>query len=521
MVDKKTNIDDIFLSESSGSDHLSENNLSSHILHTLKEFEWKPNVPRNELNLYTGLYNKISKRIARIPTVYEILKLSIDMSEKCDLIERLIVLYNTQPETMEFMHLRRSILRTIDSHKHYNITEVERKRYKLIEASLNSADLIEKPLQYRIFDFDIDLPSKSYIYSRYKHFLELDSSSGHYSKLKNWIDNVLLLPTKIKPLTISINDTAFKINKYLWNVRAMLDKEVYGMHEVKEKIICMLNVMINNPDLSGFSFALCGPPGIAKTTIINVLAKAIELPFFQINLAGANKSSFLVGHNYTYEGSTPGVIVQALQSMKYKNGIIYFDEIDKISETDQGAELSQILLHTIDPSQNYKFHDRYLSESVNVDLSKVIFLYSLNDRNRLCKTLCDRIPIIELPGYTKKEKIDICRKHIIPNILKKLGLSKSDVIFSDEAIRYIVEKSEKKSTTENKGMRQIKYSIENILMKINMLKTIYVKGASNAYKLKVSFNISNFCIPFMLTQQNIDILDSSSSKTDEYMHMYI
>jgi ATP-dependent Lon protease len=138
---------------------------------------------------------------------------------------------------------------------------------------------------------DTSNANKAFLYQKWKYFSTLDASNSEYNKLKQWIDYAMAVPTKMIPMQIAQTDTSYKINKYLWVVKNMLDREIFGLNAVKEKILFLLNNRITNNKSKGMSFALCGPPGTAKTSIIKCLSKAISLPFFQINIGGAKDSS--------------------------------------------------------------------------------------------------------------------------------------------------------------------------------------------------------------------------------------
>lgn len=498
-----------------------EEDLSTQILNYLCDFDWKGKLSESDVKNLEPIYNKICNEIATLPQISEILQLSMPYEEKCDIIEKILILYNAEPNTFEFLNLKRHLNKAIEKYRNFCISDTDYEKYKSIEESLITTEQKYKPLKYKIFDADLSLSNKSYLYQRYKYFSTLENTNSEYSKLHEWMEIAINIPNKMKPMHISANDTSYKINKYLWNVKELLDQEIYGLDMVKEQILFLLNNRITNNNAKGLSFALCGPPGTAKTSIIHTLSKAIELPFSQINLGGAKDVSYLCGHSYTYEGAVPGVIAQSLISLKYKNGIIYFDEFDKISNTPQGTEISRMLLHITDFTQNDKFHDRYVSNGIDIDLSNIWFIYSLNDKNLLDKTLSDRIPIITIDGYNKKEKFQITKTYIIPKALVNIGLMKKHIIFTDESIKYIIEIADRDSAKKT-GVRQIKHLIDAILMKVNMLKTVSSRRGKK-YKLKLSFSIPNFKLPMTITKELIDSLNINTNIEDNlsYKNMYI
>ncbi len=229
-----------------------------------------------------------------------------------------------------------------------------------------------------------------------------------------------------------------------------------------------------------------------NTQLAKVMAEAINQPFAQINMGGSTDPHHFLGHSYTYEGAEPGVIVKALKEMKCKSGIIYLDEFDKLGEERSGAnKVAQAFLHISDPVQQSDFQDQYMPE-IKIDLTNIIFIYSFNSRHAIDPILLNRIPIIEVPGYTEKDKLHIARHYAIPEILKEVGLGAGDVIFDDFALRRIITDTQ---TMDHDGLRTAKRVIRRIIFKINTLRAIgHQEGP-----LRLSYHIDNFKLPFTVT----------------------
>ena len=313
-----------------------------------------------------------------------------------------------------------------------------------------------------------------------------------------------------------------KINAFLLNIKTKLDIDIYGLSNVKEQILIQINNMIINSNESNFNLALIGPQGVGKTALANSLAKAINLAFTQINLGGATDSSFLLGHSYTYEGSRPGIIVDSLIKMKSNNGIIFFDEIDKISKTKNGDEISKALLHIIDNTQNFQFKDKYLG-NFNIDLSKIWFIFSLNYENELDKTLKDRMNTIIISGYTKKEKFTIVKNYLLPKYLKEIKYKKNDITFDNDALNYIITETDKlydcmtRDKTGLSGVRKLENIIQQILYKLS-----FIKNSNNFELFNGSFKLrSNFTIPYIITKDTLTDLKVITEKKDIYNSMYL
>ena len=195
----------------------------------------------------------------------------------------------------------------------------------------------------------------------------------------------------------------------------------------KMQIVQLLGQWITNPNAVGCAIAIKGPPGTGKTTLVKEgISKLLNREFAFIALGGATDSSFLEGHSYTYEGSTWGKVVDILLQKQSCNPVIYFDELDKISDTPKGEEIVGILTHLTDSSQNDKFHDKYFSE-IDFDLSKCLFIFSYNDESKINPILIDRMYRIQTNGYTCKEKIHIVKDYLLPKI-------KNDVKLEEEII---------------------------------------------------------------------------------------
>ena len=201
---------------------------------------------------------------------------------------------------------------------------------------------------------------------------------------------------------------------FICNTKKTLDKAIYGHKEPKLHILQVIGQWITNPKSHGNVLALQGPMGNGKTTLVKEgIAKAIGRPFAFIALGGTSDSSFFDGHSYTYEGSHWGRIIDILMSSKCMNPIIYFDELDKVSQTYKGQEVIHFLTHLTDQSQNSLFQDNYFP-GINIDLSKCLFIFSFNDETKVDRILKDRMYVINTKGFNTKDKIKICKDHLLP-----------------------------------------------------------------------------------------------------------
>jgi ATP-dependent Lon protease len=220
---------------------------------------------------------------------------------------------------------------------------------------------------------------------------------------------------------------------------------------------------IANPGAVGTAIAIHGPMGSGKTSLVKEgISKILGREFAFIALGGATDSSFLEGHGYTYEGSMWGKIVQILIECKCMNPVIYFDELDKISE--KGNEITGILTHLIDTTQNAQFHDKYFSE-IDFDLSKCLFVFSYNEESLVNPILRDRMTIIEVPGYERDEKVIIARDYLVPELEKEYKLH---VEWTDALLEQVLEK-----TDAEEGVRNLKRSLDTLYSRLNLRRILH------------------------------------------------
>ena len=359
-------------------------------------------------------------------------------------------------------------------------------------------------LKDKLLLMNVDIGTKSFIMDKYSSVMKMSSSD--HSKGMNWLNTVTKIPFgKYKDFNISINDSSEKIKEFFKNTKEKLDKSIHGLEDVKQEILEFIARKITNPDSKGHILALYGAAGVGKTKILKSLAEALDLPFNQINFGGLNDAAILTGHSETYIGSKPGKIVEILSNSNYMNPIIYFDEIDKISES-KATEIFGVLTHLLDEEQNEKFQDNYLS-NINIDLSKALFVLAFNDISKIDKIVSDRLKVIYINPPNLNDKLLICQDKMIPEILNSINLKKDvNVIIDKEVIEYIINKK----TTQESGVRQLRKNIEKLVHRLNY--DILIENDVLKKECDNTFNI---------TRDYVDKVLKQESQDNDYMDMYI
>lgn len=255
---------------------------------------------------------------------------------------------------------------------------------------------------------------------------------------------------------------------YLKGVDDILEKSVFGHAKAKRSIKQVIAQWITG-ELKGYCFGFEGPPGTGKTSLAkNGLSKCLvdvngeRRPFCFIALGGSSNGSTLEGHSYTYVGSIWGRIVDILMETECMNPIIYIDELDKVSRTEQGRELIGILTHITDSTQNEEFMDKYFA-GIKIDLSRVLFVFSYNDPDLIDPILRDRIHVVRFSPLKQADKHEVCGRHLIPEILKTVGLGRNDLVFPEDVIDFIID-----HYTAEGGVRRLKEKLFEICRDLNI-----------------------------------------------------
>lgn len=276
----------------------------------------------------------------------------------------------------------------------------------------------------------------------------LDSASAEYGVCRNYLDWLTIIPWGI-----------FSKERHdLIKAEAILNKDHYGLEEIKQRILELIGVGKLTGGLKGSIICLVGPPGVGKTSIGKSIARALNRKFFRFSVGGMRDEAEIKGHRRTYIGAMPGKLVQAVKLSQAMNPVIMIDEVDKLGMSYQG-DPGAALLEVLDPEQNREFLDHYLD--VRLDLSNVLFIVTANMIDTIPEPLLDRMEVLRLSGYIMEEKIQIAKKYLLPRARKQMGLTASDVTFAIEALRAIINGYARES-----GVRSLENQIKKILRKV-------------------------------------------------------
>lgn len=300
----------------------------------------------------------------------------------------------------------------------------------------------------KILKLHLDADSEKKLLNECDRLKYVQPSSPESAVSRNYLDKILELPWHIYS----------KENLNIDNARRILDRDHYGLKDVKERILEFIAVRKLSPNIKGQIICLVGPPGVGKTSVAKSLAKALNRKYERISLGGVHDEAEIRGHRKTYIGAMPGSIIEAVIRTKTSNPLILLDEIDKLSN-DYKGDPSSALLEALDPEQNNTFRDHYIE--IPFDLSKVLFVTTANDKNEIPAPLLDRMEVIELFSYTHEEKFNIAKKHLIPKQLKENGIKASQLHFTDNAIHSIID-----GYTREAGVRTLERTFAKVMRKV-------------------------------------------------------
>ena len=445
------------------------------------------------------------------PNVINMLLTPLRLEDRAKLFQYYEIYKMQAPNTNEWLEARNRYNEMFKEYKagyeqYLKYSENDIKRMKAEEEEFTGFDA-QLSLKYKILNLETSRANKEIIYRKYEELMAMDNTDDEYGKLKNWLTWATDIPhDRIKE--VKVGDATEFIRK----AKTKLDAELYGMEKVKEQILLFLSAKLRNPKMIHSNLGLVGAPGSGKTHIARLISEIMDWGFAQIAFGGADKADFLKGHDYTYVGSQPGEIVKCLKRIGHKNGIIFLDEMEKITEN---PDIRAALLHLIDPTQNSDFRDLFLSE-INIDLSQVWYIGSMNTIPK-DDALSDRWWIIEVKGYNLSDKIMIAEKYLLPRALKNCGMVANSVYFNSNTTGYFINKVCK---SHDKGVRTMDKAIKDLVNKISFL--VSHQDDKGNLPFKTSFQLEHrLDFPVQLNNTLLDKLLSCKELDTILNMMYI
>ncbi len=369
--------------------------------------------------------------------------------ETVDVKERIRKVLRLLTRQLEVLKMRDRINSQIKEEMGKNQREyVLRQQLKAIKEELgedegDQGDL--DGLEERITKANLPKEADEVVRKQLKRLRAMQVGSAEYTVVRTYLDWIMDIPW-----TKSTRD-----NMDIIRVREVLDEDHYGLDKVKKRIVEYLAVRKLKKDKKGPILCLIGPPGVGKTSLGKSVARALGRKFHRISLGGVHDEAAIRGHRRTYVGALPGQIIQGMKKAGTVNPVFMMDEVDKIGHDFRG-DPSAALLEVLDPEQNNSFADHYLE--IPYDLSHVMFIATANVPDPIPPPLRDRMEILELPGYTRREKLAIARRHLVPKQLEEHGLSEEQVTITDSAIEEIID-----HWTREAGVRNLERSIASVV----------------------------------------------------------
>jgi len=369
--------------------------------------------------------------------------------ETVDVKERIRKVLRLLTRQLEILKMRERINSQIKEEMGKNQREyVLRQQLKAIKEELGEDDGDQGDLdglEERIAKAELPAEADQVAKKQLKRLRTMQVGSAEYTVVRTYLDWILDVPW-----TAVTED-----NLEILEVRRVLDEDHYGLEKVKKRIVEYLAVRKLKKDKKGPILCLLGPPGVGKTSLGKSIARALGRKFVRVSLGGVHDEAAIRGHRRTYVGALPGQIIQGMKKSGTVNPVFMMDEVDKIGHDFRG-DPSAALLEVLDPEQNNTFADHYLE--IPYDLSKVMFVATANIADPIPAPLRDRMEILELPGYTRKEKLAIAKQHLIPKQLEEHGITTELLDITDEAIEEIIE-----HYTREAGVRSLERQIASVI----------------------------------------------------------
>src|SRR6187431_510335 len=404
--------------------------------------------------------------------------------ETVDIKERIRKVLRLLTRQLEILKMRERINSQIKEEMGKNQREyVLRQQLKAIKEELgedegDQGDL--DGLEDRIAKANLPTEAETVAKKQLKRLRTMQVGSAEYTVVRTYLDWILDVPW-----TVQTPD-----NLEIAGVRKVLDEDHYGLEKVKKRILEYLAVRKLKQDKKGPILCLIGPPGVGKTSLGRSIARALGRKFHRVSLGGVHDEAAIRGHRRTYVGALPGQIIQGMKKSGTINPIFMMDEVDKIGHDFRG-DPSAALLEVLDPEQNNTFADHYLE--IPYDLSHVMFVATANVADPIPPPLRDRMEILEIPGYTRREKLAIARQHLIPKQLEEHGLKPEQLTITDEAVEELIE-----HYTREAGVRSLERTVASVIRGVAVK---VAEGDATARVVKSEDDLREFLGPIKFTSE--------------------
>jgi ATP-dependent Lon protease len=404
--------------------------------------------------------------------------------ETVDVKERIRKVLRLLTRQLEILKMRERINSQIKEEMGKNQREyVLRQQLKAIKEELGEDDGDQGDLdglEERIAKANLPSEADGVAKKQLKRLRSMQVGSAEYTVVRTYLDWILDVPW-----TDSTED-----NLEILEVRKVLDEDHYGLDKVKKRIVEYLAVRKLKKDKKGPILCLLGPPGVGKTSLGRSIARALGRKFVRVSLGGVHDEAAIRGHRRTYVGALPGQIIQGMKKAGTVNPVFMMDEVDKIGHDFRG-DPSAALLEVLDPEQNNTFADHYLE--IPYDLSSVMFVATANVADPIPPPLRDRMEILEIPGYTRREKQAIARQHLIPKQLEEHGLKDDQLVITDEAIEELIE-----HYTREAGVRSLERTVASVIRGVAVK---VAEGDMSRRVLKTEDDLREFLGPIKFTSE--------------------
>lgn len=399
--------------------------------------------------------DKIANELFVLPAKKQKVLSALDFSDRLKVLCEIIVEENEI--ALVEKELSHKVKESIDKgQREYYLRE----KLKAIQSELgNDEDVETESGEWleKLDELKLDKKVDEKIRKEIKRFSTMMSNSAESAVIRNYVETILDLPWK----------KSSKVNTNLKKAEKILEEDHYGMKKIKDRILEYLAVIHLSKAIRGPILCLVGPPGVGKTSIAKSIARATGREYIRMSLGGVRDEAEIRGHRRTYIGAIPGRVINNIKESGKNNPLFLLDEIDKIGADFKGDPASA-LLEVLDPEQNSTFTDHFLE--IPFDLSKVLFITTANDLSTIPGPLRDRMEIIEVPGYTKQDKVKIAQKYLVPKEIKENGLKKENIKISERAIDDIIE-----YYTRESGVRNLQRTIARVCRKVAK-KVVVEKG---------------------------------------------